>query len=88
MVTFMVIFIQIVKTISKSRLKARMLEEFRLIERDGVPLLVTDHGRPVLEIRPLNDGRQSADKVFAKFRGRIRYRSDVVESTANEWPQL
>jgi antitoxin (DNA-binding transcriptional repressor) of toxin-antitoxin stability system len=39
--------------ISKWKLKAKMLEYFREVERTGEPLIVTDHGRSVLEIRPL-----------------------------------
>jgi antitoxin (DNA-binding transcriptional repressor) of toxin-antitoxin stability system len=39
--------------ISKGRLKAKMLEYFREVERTGEPLVVTDHGRAVLEVRPM-----------------------------------
>jgi prevent-host-death family protein len=42
-----------VKTVSKGKLKAKMLEYFREVERTGEPLVVTDHGRPVLEVRPV-----------------------------------
>jgi len=31
--------------VTKSKLKARMLEYFREVERTGEPLVVTDHGR-------------------------------------------
>jgi hypothetical protein len=35
--------------VTKSKLKARMLEYFREVERTGESLIVTDHGREVLE---------------------------------------
>jgi len=41
-----------VKTVSKAKLKAKMLECFREVEATGEPLIVTDHGREVLEVRP------------------------------------
>jgi predicted nicotinamide N-methyase len=37
--------------ISKSEFKAKALELFRSIEISGEPLVVTDHGRPKLEVR-------------------------------------
>ena len=39
-------------TVSKSQFKARALEFFRYVETSGETLIVTDHGRPTLEIRP------------------------------------
>jgi antitoxin (DNA-binding transcriptional repressor) of toxin-antitoxin stability system len=39
-------------TISKSQFKPRALEYFRAIEATGKPLVITDNGVPVLEIRP------------------------------------
>lgn len=42
-----------VMIVTKSKLKARMLEFFREVERSGETLVVTDHGREVLEIRPI-----------------------------------
>lgn len=55
-------------TVSKGKLKARMLEYFREIERTGEPLVVTDRGKEVLEIRPLVPKPVTAAKVLAKYR--------------------
>ncbi len=41
------------KTVSKGKLKAKMLEYFREVEATGEPLIVTDHGKEVLEVRPV-----------------------------------
>ena len=40
------------ETISKSSLKPRALEYFRAVQESGVPLVITEHGRPVLRIVP------------------------------------
>ena len=37
--------------VSKSQFKAHALEYFRKVETTGEPLIVTDHGKPTLEIR-------------------------------------
>lgn len=44
--------------ISKSQFKTHSLELFRKIESSGKSIIITDHGRPTLEIRkfkPQND---------------------------------
>ena len=38
-------------TVSKSQFKAKALEYFRRVEASGQRLVVTDHGRPTLELR-------------------------------------
>ena len=49
--------------VSKSQFKAHALELFRQIEASGEPLVITDHGRPVPEVRsytPIDLGRKNA----------------------------
>jgi antitoxin (DNA-binding transcriptional repressor) of toxin-antitoxin stability system len=74
------------RTISKSALKARMLEHFRRIEETGEELIVTDHNRPVLRIARIRDRRPAAE-VFADVRGRVVYHGDILEPTSSEWPE-
>ena len=38
--------------VSKSRFKAHALALFREIERTGKPVVITDHGTPVLTVAP------------------------------------
>lgn len=38
--------------VSKSEFKAKALEYFRQIEASGESVIVTDHGKPALEVRP------------------------------------
>lgn len=40
------------KHVSKSEFKAKALEFFRQVEMSGEAMVVTDHGKPKLEVRP------------------------------------
>lgn len=73
-------------TVSKSALKARMLEYFRRVEETGEELIVTDNNVPVLRVVPCRV-RQPAEETFADVRGRVRYAEDVLASTTDEWPE-
>jgi prevent-host-death family protein len=73
-------------TVSKSALKAKMLEYFRRVEETGDELIVTDNNEPVLRILPFRRRTPSAD-VFADVRGRVEYGEDVLAPTTGEWPE-
>ncbi len=70
--------------VSKSALKARMLEYFRQVEQTGEELIVTDNNRPVLKVVPIVS-RQPASSVFADVRGRVVYHEDLLAPTLDEW---
>lgn len=72
--------------VSKSALKARMLEYFRRVEESGSELIVTDNNEPVLRIVPIRKRLSSAD-LFADVRGRVVYHEDILEPTTDEWPE-
>ena len=74
------------KQVSKSKLKAQMLEYFRQVEQTGEELVVTDNDRPVLRVIPIRKKRR-ADEVFADVRGRIVYHEDPLAPTTDEWPE-
>lgn len=38
--------------VSKSQFKAKALELFREVESTGGTMIITDHGRPAIEVRP------------------------------------
>ena len=73
--------------VSKSVLKAKMLEYLRRVEETGEELVVTDNGRPVVKVVPIHPRRRSAYDLFADVRGRVIYREDVLTPTADEWPE-
>ena len=37
---------------TKTKFKAHALEHFRHVEETGQTIIVTDHGKPVIEVRP------------------------------------
>jgi prevent-host-death family protein len=70
--------------ISKSKLKAHMLEVFRRVEETGEEVVVTDRGRAVLRIQPIGRAR-SVDEVFGAVReGGIHYAEDPDTPTVGE----
>jgi prevent-host-death family protein len=73
-------------TVSKSQLKARMLEYFRQVEETGEELIVTDNGMAVIKVVPIRARRSAAD-VFGDVRGRVVYREDILAPTTDEWPE-
>jgi antitoxin (DNA-binding transcriptional repressor) of toxin-antitoxin stability system len=72
------------KTISKSKLKARMLAIFREIESSGEPLIVTDHNRPVLKVIPIGPKSDVSD-LFGDIQGQIVFLEDINAPTIEEW---
>lgn len=73
--------------VSKSELKAKMLEYFRNLEETGEPLVVTSHGKPVAQVLPFSDNLD-VDALFADVRGKIRYHQDILAPTSEEWEPL
>ncbi|MBM3262247.1 MAG: prevent-host-death protein [candidate division Zixibacteria bacterium] len=71
-------------TISKSKLKAQMLQIFRQIEQTGEEAIVTDNQRPVLRITPLKRN-VTVHEAFGAFQGRIRYNEPITTPTTIEW---
>lgn len=59
--------------ISKTKFKAHALEVLRDIEKTGKPLIITDRGKPTLEIRKLRQREISPLEVLkgsvVKFEG-------------------
>jgi prevent-host-death family protein len=72
------------KTLSKSKLKPRLLEIMREIEETGEELVVTDHGKPTLVIRPYRE-TLPPEVVFAAERGRLVFHEDPDTPTEGEW---
>lgn len=74
-------------TVSKSMLKAKMLEFFRRVEEDGEDIIVTHNRVPVVKVTSLKP-KQPPAKVFAKVRGHVKYHGDILESTIDEWGDI
>ncbi len=74
-------------TISKSKLKAKMLEVFRQIEASGDELIVTDQGKPVLKIIPIKQKKTVAE-LFENVQNQVAYLEDINTPTLSEWDNV
>jgi len=74
-------------TISKSKLKAKMLEIFRQLEASGDELIVTDHDKPVLKIIPIKQ-KVAVAAVFGDLQGQVTYLEDINTPTLQEWDEV
>ena len=74
------------ETISKSKLKANMLEVFRRIEADGAEVIVTDHGKPVIKISAIKD-KGAVAAIFGDIQGQVTYLEDINTPTLQEWEE-
>lgn len=69
--------------ISKSEFKAKALEYFRQIESSGESVIVTDHGKPTLEVRPYRGmGRHPLDILRGSV---VRYEKPTEPIAVNDW---
>jgi len=75
-------------TVSKSALKARMLEYFREVESSGEPLVVTDNRVPVLKVLPFRRA-ETAEEIFGDLRKNARLPDDAElnEPVADVWSE-
>ena len=74
------------RIISKSQFKPRSLEYFRMIEKSGETLIITDRGRPVLKIIPYSADPEDRLKIL---RNSVLKYDDPKEPVAPEdWKAL
>jgi len=77
------------RQVSKSRFKAHALELFRQIEASGEPLVITDHGRPTLVVRPYRTTDPGADDPLQQLRGTVlQYEAPFQPVAEGEWEAL
>lgn len=72
-------------TISKSKLKPRLLEILREVERSRKELVITDHGRPVLKILPYSP---KPSETLKTLRGSVVKYTDPTEPVDSSWNAL
>jgi prevent-host-death family protein len=76
--------VSIMKYVSKSKLKPKMLEYFRNVEETGEPIVVTSHNKPVIKIEPIHSSLKVSD-VFGAYWGKVRIPKNVMEPETDEW---
>lgn len=70
------------KTVSKSQFKPKALAYLRDVEQSGEPLVITDHGRPVVRIEPY----APAAATLERLRGCVvRYDRPTEPVAAEDW---
>jgi prevent-host-death family protein len=69
--------------VSKTEFKAKALEYFRHVEASGKSVIVTDHGKPTLEVRPY---RHIKRNPLDMLRGSvIRYDNPTDPVATEDW---
>ncbi|MEA3252240.1 MAG: type II toxin-antitoxin system Phd/YefM family antitoxin [Pseudomonadota bacterium] len=72
--------------VSKSQFKARALEIFRQVEASGESIIVTDKGRPAIEVRRFKKDERSP---LERLRGSVIELTDPFEPVAeDDWEAL
>lgn len=69
--------------VSKSEFKANALEYFRQIEVSGTSIIVTDHGKPMLEVRPYCAAPLTA--LDSLRHSVLRYEEPLAPVAEDEW---
>ena len=70
-------------TVAKSEFKARAFELFRLVEEQHETIVITDRGRPVLKIVPIEE---TDDPALASLRGALlKYVDPLAPVADGEW---
>lgn len=77
----------IMKTVTKSVLKAKMLAYFREVEETGEELIVLNYNKPVLKISPYKE-KKSFDDVFGAYQDKMTYSESLETGTQEEWGEL
>ena len=74
------------KKISKSKLKAKMLEIFRNLEKSGDEFIVIHNGKPVLKITPLKENG-NVSEIFSGIQDKVTFLEDINSPTYQEWSE-
>lgn len=77
------------RQISKSQFKAQALALFREIETSGEAVVITDHGRPALEVRPYRPGETGTVHPLQALRGSVsHYEAPFDPVDESKWEAL
>ena len=77
------------RQISKSQFKAQALALFRDIETSGEAVVITDHGRPALEVRPYRPSETDSSDPLQALRGSVtHYEAPLDPVGPGDWEAL
>jgi len=74
------------KVISKSKLKPRILQYLREVQKTNKELIITDHGKPVLKIVPYSEDPKESLKVLRNTV--IKYEKPTDPVGLKDWESL
>jgi prevent-host-death family protein len=63
-------------TISKSEFKPKALHYFRLVQKSGTEIIISDHGKPVAKIIPYSD---NSEDILKSLRNSVKKYIDPTE---------
>jgi len=75
----------IMQTISKSQFKPKALEIMRRIEKTGQAIVITDHGKPCLELRPYVADQIKQDPMEYLKDSVLEYIDPAEPVSADDW---
>jgi prevent-host-death family protein len=70
-------------SVSKSHFKAHALELFRQVERTGEPIIITDHGTPVLKVSPYRADPDAALRILRETV--VKYDAPTQPVSEEDW---
>ena len=71
--------------VSKSKFKPKAFEYFRLVEDTHQEILITDHGKPVLKLVPLEN---TDEKDLMELRNMVIEYKNPLKPIDSEWDVL
>ena len=76
----------VMQLISKSQLKAQLLEYLRILEKDKKPLIITHGGKPVAKITAY---KEDQEEVLLSLRGSVIFYKDPTKPVGDKsWEVL
>ena len=74
------------RIISKSKFKPNELKFFREVEKIGSPLIISDHGKPVIKIIPYVD--QTPETLKSMRNTVVEYKAPLEPVGVDNWEAL
>ena len=73
-------------TISKSKFKPKALHYFRMVQKTGAEIIISDHGKPVAKIIPYKD---NSEDILKSLRNSVKKYLDPTEPVGlSDWDIL
>jgi prevent-host-death family protein len=70
-------------TLSKSKFKAKAFHYFRMVQKHGMEIIISDHGKPVVKIIPYRD---NSEDILKSLRNTVKKYLDPTEPVGlSDW---